>query len=51
MAALRPILQSPVLDLPLVLKYSFILILSDFENNVFELLNFTVDDMWNCYGY
>ena len=45
MAAFKPTLQSPVLDLPLTLKYSFTLTLSDFEKNVFTLLNFIDGDI------
>ena len=45
MTAFKPTLQSPVLDLPLALKYSFTLTLSDFEKNVFTLLNFIDGDI------
>jgi len=48
MAAFKPIRQSPVLDLPLTLKYSFIFALSDFEKNVSSLLNLITGAMWNC---
>jgi hypothetical protein len=48
MTAFKLIRQSPVLDLPLTLKYSFILTLSDFEKNVSALLNLIDGAMWNC---
>lgn len=48
MTVFRPIRQSPVLDLPLSLKYSFIFAMSDFKKNISALLNMITGAMWNC---